>query len=69
MCVTAVFDLKGELISEKFHAEKTDKSIEDLLDAFVDAAWDPINAALEEVDRRHGLYAENCGEEPALQAN
>ena len=54
MCVTAVFDLKGELISEKFHAEKTDKSIEDLLDAFVDAAWDPINAALEEVDRKQG---------------
>ena len=60
---------KGKFISERFHEESTGRSIEDLIKNFVDAAWDPINAALEEVDRKHGLYAENCGEEPALQAN
>lgn len=67
--LTATFSRKGKLISERFHEEATDRSIEDLIKNFVDAAWDPINAALEEVDRNHGLYAENCGEEPALQAN
>ena len=68
--LTATFSRKGELISEHFHPEATDRPIDDLLDSFVEAAWEPISKSLEEVGIKHGgLFTEDRAEAAALQAN